>query len=90
MNIDLILGTALDELLAPLDELARLPPRTPTPREAERAYALALITAELCIHGANPYLLDVARELGVEMEDALTIARAFSSAIVRVAQTLRG
>lgn len=90
MSIDLIVGTDLDAVLAPLDGLARTPrPRAPTPIEVDRAYILALIVAELTANGASPWLITIAREVGIEPEDALTIGRAFSSAIVRVAQTLQ-
>jgi hypothetical protein len=86
---DIILGTSLDELLSPLDALARTPrPRPATPAEIDQAYILALIAAELTANGVSPWLLTIARDAGVEPEEALTIARAFSSAIVRVAQTI--
>lgn len=88
MMPDIILGTSLDELLSPLDDLARGPRRTPTPAEIDQVYILALIAAELTANGASPWLLTIARDAGIEPEDALTIARAFSSAIVRVAQTI--
>lgn len=88
MTTDIILGTSLDELLAPLGDLACGADRTPTEAEIDQAYILALIAAELTANGASPWLLTIARDAGIEPEEALRVARAFSSAIVRVAQTI--
>lgn len=84
------IGTELDMLLAPLDDVAPgLPLGEPTEATAERAYALLLLACELSVHAhASPYFSQICRGYGVAEGDALTIARAFSSAAIRVSHRL--
>jgi len=85
------LDTDLDRLLAPLDDVARCePPQPPTRAGRERAYALALLSAELNGHAGVDYLIDYLDGLGVEPGDAKTIARALSSAVERIAMWTLG
>ncbi len=80
---DLIIGTDLDAMLAPLDDLCRDAP--PRPADQALAYELALLAAEQIGHASYGYLIACLSERGVTPGDAKTIARAFSSAIERVA-----
>jgi len=81
---DLIIGTDLDLTLAPLDDLCR---DAPPPSVASRqvAYELALLSAELIGHASYGYLIAVLAERGIDPGTAKTIARAFASAVQRVA-----
>lgn len=80
---DLLIGTPLDTILAPLDDLCRDAP--PRPADRMLAYELALLSAELIGTASYGYLIAVLAEKGVSPGDAKTIARAFSSAVERVA-----
>ena len=84
MKPDLIIGTDLDMLLAPLDDICRDTPPLPAARSGA-AYALALLAAELIGSAPHGYLIACLAERGIAPGDATTIARAFSSAIERVA-----
>lgn len=81
------IGTSLDRLLAPLDDVAReAATRLPTEAEGERAYCLGLLATELTIHASpSPYFYEIARSYGVDMADAQTIGRAVSGLLVRLA-----
>ena len=80
-----LIGSDLDRLLAPLDELY-LTSELPTRQEAERAYALGMLAADLTAHAPSCHLLAVCAHLGWEVDEALTIGRALASLITRLAQ----
>jgi hypothetical protein len=77
-------GTILDAVLAPLDDVCRDMPPTRAPHSGT-AYELALLAAELIGSAPHGYLVACLAERGISPGDATTIARAFSSAIERVA-----
>jgi hypothetical protein len=88
---DTIIGADLDALLAPLDDIARLPVTgEPSTAQTERAYALALLAAELTINPPSLYLLEVLDHYGVAPDDALTIGRALSGVALRVSGWMDG
>lgn len=89
MQPDLIIGTDLDALLAPLDDAGRVATLgEPTRADYNRAYALGMLGADMTEHLPSPALLEICREYGVSELDAITIGRAFSGALLRVAQTV--
>ena len=84
MTTNLIIGTDLGLALAPLDEICRdAPPLSNANRQA--AYELALLSAELLGHASYGWLIACLAERGIDPGQAKTIARAFASAIARVA-----
>jgi len=84
MTTDLIIGTDLDQALAPLDDLCRDAPPLPATSH-EIAYMLALLSAELLGPGYYGWLIACLAERGIDPGTAKTIARAFGGAIERVA-----
>ena len=84
--LDLIIGTDLDALLAPLDDVAPgLPIGEPRDATVQAAYALGMLGADLTAHPPNRHLLEICRMAGVEEGAALTIGRAVASMLVRLA-----
>ena len=80
---DLIVGTDLDMALAALDDICR---DAPPAANSDAAYELGLLAAELIGGRAHyGYLIACLAERGFDAGTAKTIARAFSSAIGRVA-----
>lgn len=78
--------TALDAALAPLDDICRGPaPQPPTIAQHDRAYGLALLAAELIGRAKTGYLYEYLQAAGLDAGQAQTIARAFASALTRVA-----
>lgn len=84
---ELIIGTDLGQLLAPLDEVAPgLPIGEPSDATSECAYALLLLGCELSIHPQpSAYFFQICEVYGISREQALTIARAVSCMAQRVA-----
>lgn len=81
------IGTTLDQLLAPLDDLY-LVTEFPTQAENDRAYIVGMLAADLTQHAPSSHLLAICRHVGWDEGDALTIGRALASLIVRLAQQL--
>ena len=79
------IGTSLDALLAPLDEIVPLA-QFPTERDMTKAYALGCLAADLTANAPNMHLIQVCQHLGWEQGEALTIGRALASLLVRLAQ----
>lgn len=79
------IGSDLDRALAPLDDLF-LASELPTQQDAERAYVLGMLAADLTTHAPSCHLLAVCQHYGWEMDEALTIGRALASLITRIAQ----
>jgi len=82
---DLVIGTDLNALLAPLDDVAR-GTSLPTPRDAERAYLIGMLAADLTAHALNFHLLQLCTHVGWSEDEAQTIGRAVASLLVRIAQ----
>jgi hypothetical protein len=78
------IGTDLDAMLAPLDDVCRGTALLDRDDSAV-AYELALLSAELIGHGSHGYLVACLADRGIDPGTARTIARAFSGAIERVA-----
>ena len=85
---EVAIGTDLDALLAPLDDVCRVG-ELPSAADAERAYCPGMLAADLTAHAPSPYLLAICQHLGMEMDDALTIGRAVASVLVRIAQRVQ-
>lgn len=91
---DSLVGTPIDVLVAPLDELWRDAPSLVGVQHAQ-AYALAMLAAELIStdrmrRAAPGYLLEYLEAVGIEPGTAQTIARALGSAVVRVTGMIDG
>lgn len=82
MTNDTLIGTPLDAVLAPLDEVCR---DAPPLAQRQLAYELALLSAELIGQASYGYLIACLMERGVNPGDAKTIARAVSSMMQRLA-----
>lgn len=79
--------TDLDALLAPLDDVARIPTLgEPTAYQRDRAYTLALLAAELTVNPPSLYLLEMIGHYGIDPDAALTIGRALAGATLRISE----
>jgi hypothetical protein len=81
-----LVTTDLDRLLAPLDAIGRTGCAEPTDAERQRAYALGMLAADLTAHPPSLNLLEICRYGGVSADEALTIGRALSGLLLRIAQ----